>query len=179
MKQIRNGHRSQQSHNRNFPNFGIGDYVLVAIPEKKFSSKLYFTWNGPYRIVDVFKSYVFSVENLLTHMIHEVHGDRIQFYCDRNLNITEEILNQFAYDTAMRQIEKICDARMNSTNDDIEFLIKWRGFSDLENSWCPGFSVRYEDPEAINQFLNSFPEHPISAKIVRANIVPSSNWRGM
>ena len=69
---------------------------------------------------------VFSVENLLTHMIHEVHGDRIQFYCDRNLNVTEEILNQFAYDTAMRQKEKICDAQMNSTNDDIE-LLDWIG----------------------------------------------------
>ena len=60
-----------------------------------------------------------------------------------------------------------------------EFLVKWKGFTDFENSWCPGFSVRTEDPEAISQFLNSFPEHPISAKIVRANIIPSSNWRGM
>ena len=63
---------------------------------------------------------------------------------------------------------------MNSTNDDIEFLIKWKGFSELENSWCPGFSVRTEDPEAINQFLASHPDHLISALIVRANIAPES-----
>ena len=154
--------RNSRSHHRNFPNFGLGDYVLVAIPEKKSVSKLYFTWHGPYRIVDLHNGYVFSVENLITHETHQVHGDRIQFYCDNQLNINEDILNQFAYDTSSRQIEKICDARMNSTNDDIEFLIKWKGFSELENAWCPGFSVRSEDPEAINQFLASFPDHPIS-----------------
>ena len=140
--QERESQRVSLSRNRNFPNFRLGDYVLVAIPEKKSVSKLYFVWHGPYKIVDLHDNYTFSVENLLTHEIHKVHGNRIQFYSDDRLNITEEILNQFAYDTSSRHIDKIIDARMNSTNDDIEFLVKWKGFTDFENSWCPGFSVR-------------------------------------
>jgi len=54
------------------------------------------TRHGPYRVTDTHKGYVFSVENLLTHEIKKIHGDLFQFYSDKSLNITEEILNQFA-----------------------------------------------------------------------------------
>jgi len=98
--------RNSRSHHRNFPNFGLGDYVLVAIPEQKSVSKLYFTWHGPYRIVDLLNGYVFSVENLITHETHQVHGDRIQFYCDNQFNNNEDILNQFAYDTSSDKLKR-------------------------------------------------------------------------
>ena len=101
-------HREQSSRNRSFPNFGIGDYVLVAIPETKNINKLMLKWHGPYRITNTHKGYVFSVENLLTKQVKQIHGDRIQFYSDKSLNVTEEILNQFAYDTASRQNRENC-----------------------------------------------------------------------
>ena len=64
---------------------------------------------------------------IYSHTIFQkIHGDRLQFYSDDKLNVTEEMLQQFAFDSAMRQIEKICDARVNSTNTDLEYLIKWK-----------------------------------------------------
>jgi hypothetical protein len=166
-------HRQQSSRDRFFPNFGVGDYVLVAIPEKQHGNKLTLAWHGPYRVTDTHKGYVFSVENLLTNEIKEIHGDRIQFYSDNNLNITEEILNQLAYDTATHEIDEIQDCRINSNKTDIEFLVKLRGFDNVEDIWCPGFSVRTEKPEAIQQFLLKNPNHPLNP-FIRTHILPQS-----
>ena len=130
-------------------------------------------WIGPYRITNTHKGYVFSVENLLTKQVKQIHGDRIQFYSDKSLNVTEEILNQFAYDTASRQIEKIVDAKINSTKTDIEFLIKWRVFDNIENSWCSGFSVRSENPRAIQHFLMNNLNHPLK-NITTKHILPQA-----
>ena len=57
------------SRKRAFPNFGIGDYLLVATSDKRTVDKLSLTWHGPYRITDIHNNYIFSVENLLT-----IHG---------------------------------------------------------------------------------------------------------
>ena len=138
----------------------MGDYALVAIPDKRTVDKLSLTWHGPYRITDVHKNYIFSVENWLTNKVTEVHGDRIQFYNDKSLNITEEIKNQFAFDTVSRKVEKICDARLNKNTMDVEYLVKWKGVSDMENSWCPDFSFNAENPDAVREFLKHAPNHP-------------------
>ena len=57
--------------------------------------------------------------------------------CDKFLKVTDEILKQFQHDTGNRQVGQICDARLNSTSTDVEYLAKWKGFSDQEHSWCP------------------------------------------
>ena len=118
-----------------------------------------------YRIVDLHRSYVFTVENLLTGETQEVHGDRIQFYCDKFLNVTDELLKQFQHDTGNRQVEKICDARLDSTSTNVEYLVKWKGFSDQENSWCSRDKIRKNYPGAIQEFLSHFPYHPFPSII--------------
>jgi len=85
----RHSHRDCKSRHGTLPNFDIGDYVLVAKPDTRPANKLDFIWHGPYRIVDTHRSYVFTVENLLTGETQEVHGGRIQFYCDKLLNVTD------------------------------------------------------------------------------------------
>ena len=45
--------RNSRSHHRNFPNFGLGDYVLVAIPEK--SPCLNYILHG----MDLIESWIF------------------------------------------------------------------------------------------------------------------------
>ena len=156
----RQSHRDCKSKHRTLPNFDIGDYVLVAIPENKTGSKLDFFWHGPYRVVEVHASYVFTVENLLTGEQQKIHGDRVQFYCDKKLNITDDIIQQLQYDMSNRQVEKICDVRLDTSSTDVEYLVKWRGFSELENSWCPGKNIRKNFPGAIHNFVVHFPNHP-------------------
>ena len=48
-----------------------------------------------------------TVKNLITGDKQEIHGDRLQFYCDRQLNVTDELIKQYQHDTGTRQIDKI------------------------------------------------------------------------
>ena len=73
----------------------------------------------------------------------------------------------------IHEIEEIQDCRINSNKTDIEFLVKLRGFDNVEDIWCPGFSVRTEKPEAIQQFLLKNPNHPLNP-FIRTHILPQS-----
>ena len=42
-------------------NFGLGDYVLVALPERVHPKKMDIKWSGPYQIVSVVNDYVYEV----------------------------------------------------------------------------------------------------------------------
>ena len=59
--------RRQQQKYRQTPNFGIGDYVLVGVPEpaKMTGRKLILQWHGPYRVTETKANYVFEVENII------------------------------------------------------------------------------------------------------------------
>ena len=80
----RQSHRDCKSRHGTLPNFDIGDYVLVAKPDTRPANKLDFIWHWPYRIVDTHRSYVFTVENLLTgetqeYMVTEYNSTVINF----------------------------------------------------------------------------------------------------
>ena len=84
------------------------------------------------------------MENIIDSSKKWVHGDRIRFYSDQSLNITEEIRQQFAHDAERYQIEQLKDCRRNPETNDIEILVSWKGFSDNDNSWEPLKNL-YED----------------------------------
>ena len=117
-------HRKIASNNRPRPNFGIGDYVLVAVAQRKTSLKLFATWRGPFRITDLLNGYVFRVENIITGKNMEIHGDRIQLYCDSKLNVTEEIKAQFAFDNTTLEIEQVLDAAIHEDTGEIQLFVK-------------------------------------------------------
>ena len=131
----RQAHRNSDKKFRQKPNFTVGDYVLIGIAEQHSNRKLYLKWRGPYRVIDTLNNYVFQVENLITKEQKQIHGDRMLFYCDSRLNVTEELKTQFAFDNERFEVENVCDARKNPQTGDIELLIRWKGFSEAENSW--------------------------------------------
>jgi hypothetical protein len=136
LRNIKTGLRNMK---RKEPNFSIGDFVLVGLPEpsKTAGQKLFLKWRGPYRIVDSEDNYIFEVENILDSTKKWVHGDRVRFYSDKSLNLTEEIRQQFAHDADRYQIEQLKDCRKNPVTSEIEILVSWKGFSDTEDSWEP------------------------------------------
>jgi len=147
----RQAHR-KRSIKRQKPNFGMGDYVLVGVPEKRHGQKLSLNWRGPYRVVDLLNGYVFQVENIVTKERQQVHGDRLQFYADNKLNVTEEIKTQFAFDNASFDIDKVIDMRMHEETGELQLLIQWKGFSEVENSWEPATSINADAPALVKLF---------------------------
>ena len=155
----------RHSMKRQRPNFGLGDYVLVGVPEKKHGQKLSLNWRGPYQVMELLSGYVFNVENIITKARQQVHGDRLQFYADSKLNITEEIKTQFGFDNATFEIEKVIDVRLHEEIGELQLLIKWKGFTEAENSWEPATSMLADAPALVKLFHARNKDHRHAADL--------------
>jgi hypothetical protein len=146
--------KKQQKTYRRIPNFGIGDYVLVGVPEpaKMTGRKLFLKWRGPYRVTETKDNYVFEVENILDHGRRWVHGDRIRLYSDNNLNVTEEMKKQFAHDNESYEVENFHACRLNPESGQLELLVEWKGFNEEDNSWEPLKNLVEDVPELVRKF---------------------------
>src|SRR6185503_5455658 len=153
-------HRLSDKRVRQRANFGLGDFVLVGIVDRHPNQKLYLKWRGPYKIIELVNGYVFIVENIITQERQQVHGDRLCFYCDSKLKVTEELKTQFAFDNAKFEIETILDVRPNVQSGELELLIHWKGFSDLENSWEPIAIIVTDAPSIVRRFYRAHLHHP-------------------
>ena len=78
---------------RKEPNFQVGDYVLAGDPDpgRRAGRKLHLLWKGPFRITDTLNGYIFELENIINQARRVVHGDRIRYYTDKQLNVTAPV----------------------------------------------------------------------------------------
>ena len=146
--------RAQSRIYRREPNFIIGDYVLVGDPdpEKRVGKKLFLRWKGPFRITDTLNGYIFQVENIIDSVKRIVHGDRIKYYADKQLEITAEIKDQYAYDNASYEIEQFRECRISPATQQIEFLVDWKGFTQAESSWEPLQTLWADVPNLVQKY---------------------------
>jgi hypothetical protein len=149
--------KASSSQYRKEPNFGIGDYVLVGVaePAKMTGRKLFLKWRGPYRVVDSQANYVFEAEDILDSSRRWIHGDRVRFYEDSKLNVTEEIKRQFAHDNENFLVENLKSCRRNSVTDQLELLVEWRGFSAEEDSWEPLKTLNEDIPVKVRNYVKT------------------------
>ena len=83
---------------------------------------------------------------------HVVHAQRLRFYADNSLNVTEELLSYVQNSEDTYQVEKLVDIRPSERSYDV--LVHWLGFSDKEQSWEP-IEQLYEDvPLTLKSFLS-------------------------
>ena len=69
-------------------NFSVGNFVLWSRIDKWIrGTKLMARWIGPFRVVEALQ-HSFMVEHLLTADRYEVHGSRLKYYCDADLEVT-------------------------------------------------------------------------------------------
>jgi transposase InsO family protein len=151
----RNRRRDYSNCNRqSLPNFITGDFVIVAVPvsaNTSYRHKLQVRWTGPFRIVDCLSDYVYLVEDLITGERKESHVQRLRFYADSSLNVTEELYAQIAHDNAGFEIEDFIDFRFDDTTQSWQILVRWRGFSAHEDIWEPVQSMLSQVPVLIRR----------------------------
>jgi hypothetical protein len=91
--------KAQKDQFRRLSNFQVGDYVLTSLSDPNIAEKkLFLKWRGPYRVTDTQNNYVFEVENIVDKKKQIVHGDRVRYYDDSKLNVTEDIKAKFSHD---------------------------------------------------------------------------------
>ena len=150
-----NSNRNSQRHPLEF-RFDLGDFVLVADVKRKERAKLLCQWLGPYRITAVTSPYIFTVESLVDNSTRVVHASRMQFYSDANLNVTRELVEHISMQGLSFQVDSIVDFR--SVDGQIELLVSWRGFTDVESSWEPLLIMNTDVPQLVATFISSLPD---------------------
>ena len=111
--------------------------VLVAYPITRMGqhppTKLHTKWRGPLKVVGR-NIDEYQIENLNTHVIEKVHVSRLkQFEHDERINPVHISYN----DNDEFVIEEVLDVRgdKKGTREQIEFLIKWEGYDNSQNTW--------------------------------------------
>ena len=74
-------------------NFSIGDFVLVARRIENDGHKLRLQWLGPQRIVRIESDWEDEDEDLINETHALVYANRLKFYADSQLFVTQELLN--------------------------------------------------------------------------------------
>ncbi|XXQ36816.1 Integrase catalytic domain-containing protein [Plasmodiophora brassicae] len=153
-KKIRAVHRKRSDAYRRAtaPNFQIGDYVLIGLPEpgKVPGKKLFMKWRGLYQITDSHENYTYEVRNMFNETdTRTVHGDRVRLYEHGKVNATEELKRQMDYDNERFAIEVFKDCRHSPETGELELLIGWKGFSEAEDSWEPICRLAMDVPKLV------------------------------
>jgi hypothetical protein len=139
--------------------YPLGAIVLAQYPDKGLGrrppSKLHPRWEGPFRVVNVSdEGNRYDLQSFIDNKITSRHLTDLKlfFYDPANATMSLE-------DIAIRDrihefpVEQVLEHRFKDTPDDtartrsssLEFLIKWRGFSEKWNSWEPFKNVRLNE----------------------------------
>lgn len=106
-------------------NFEVGDYVLVAKRLSNADNKPRVKWRGPQRVARAVSALVFEVEDLLSHTPTFFHANRLTFYADSKLDVTETLLDTMAHNnTHYNTVEELLDLRYNDVLELYEFHVR-------------------------------------------------------
>eukprot|EP00762_Andalucia_godoyi_P008723 ANDGO_04722.mRNA.1 Retrovirus-related Pol polyprotein from transposon 17.6 len=129
--------------------FEPGDYVLVSYPERA-PSKLAPTWKGPMLIIARLEN-LYTCQDLVTQKTHDFHVSRLKEY---RMDSTEDPLSIAQVDSDEYQVECLVEHR-GKKKKDVEFRVRWKGYSNEDDSWLPYKEVR--DLEALDAYLALHP----------------------
>lgn len=141
--------------------FDVGCYVLHGRVIKEIGdNKLLINWQGPYRVLELISDQVCKLQHLIdaTNII-ESHTSRVKLYSSSELETSNEILidNIRVQDSYKFTISKLVNHRYDNANKDYEFLVHWRGFTSIEDSWEPMIRLAIDSPKAILNYCATLP----------------------
>ena len=141
----------------------VGDMVMLSV--KNISNKIGVDKlrgkypYGPFKIIEVINDVNYKLDLPSTFKIHNnIHIDRLKLVNkhDDNAFPTRQqyqpppppIVRED--EQLLYEVEKIIDVKYKN-NKPYKYLVKWRGYSDIENSWEPIENL-FESMDAINEF---------------------------
>ena len=145
------------AENRFGVDFSVGDFVMLAVPNKKNHHKLVAKWRGPYRVTRAVSDYIYEVENLNGLGLKiESHIKRLKFFCDSDLDnecvvaMANEVSLQDSVDNMML-VESIEEYSLMGGEHLVR--IKWLSLSTLEGTWESLTEFNETCPELVEEFI--------------------------
>ena len=132
--------------------FKLGDFVLCRVPTDVRRNKLRVKWLGPYRVVDTINARVFVIEDICTKKRTSVHGQRLRYYADADLQLTHDLRMQAAYDDR-HWVSSFIDWRI-SDDDTLQLRIRWQGFLANEDTWESPETMHADVPVMLLRYLH-------------------------
>ncbi|KAK1935651.1 hypothetical protein P3T76_010346 [Phytophthora citrophthora] len=149
-------------------NFSVGDYVLWSrVDERLRGNKLMVRWVGPYRVTTA-NEYSFTIEHLLTGDSFEVHGSRLKYYDDASMDVDEEVLEHVAKQGIVLGVACFRDHRYNTTTNQWELLVSWRGLQNIEDSWEPLQAMQRDVPNLVANYAEHQADEVFHAQLDEA-----------
>jgi len=152
------------------PRFQNGDYVLIATPHSTKQHKLTATWKGPYRVLKPISDYVYSCQHLITKKDLTAHIRRIRYYSNQHIDIPVGLLDTIQHESNahhMYHIESIVDVQQDRDTSEWKVLIKWEGFSELENTWEDIQQIHQSHPQLTQAYLSTITDKTILTRVNR------------
>jgi transposase InsO family protein len=123
----------------NFSEYPINSYVLVDPPEGK-RPKLSMRKKGPYLVVSINKA-IYKLRDLLTGKEFSLHISNLApFRYDSTRTDPKDVAMHDALEFEIEQILSHRGSRYK--RKEMEFLVRWRGFSQEHDSWEPYTGLR-------------------------------------
>ena len=157
-EQVREKARFDSTHPRPARSLAVGDSVLVHEPDlRRGTTKLTrgLAWTGPYRIEELREHNNVLLRDLRSRRLHPVvHLDRLRRFREhRQLAPDEYVLER------MQDVRRVSVARARGRSR-LEFLVKWKGYTQRESTWEPMETLRDTVPEEVDDFLQEQQHHP-------------------
>ncbi|GMF17601.1 unnamed protein product [Phytophthora fragariaefolia] len=115
------------THKGSTANFDTGDFVLWSrIDQRLPNNKLLGQWIGPCKVVEA-RPHSFGIQHLISGREYDVHGSRLTFYADAELNQTAKLLELVSSQGIILGVEAICGHRFNESLERWELLVSWMG----------------------------------------------------
>jgi len=134
-------------------NWAVGDYVLMARVSKGATNKLVAKWRGPMRVISTVNPWVFKIKDLITGEEWVVHAERLRYYSDAHLEVSQPLKEIIAHDGSGCLIESIVDHEHR--DGEWHVFVNWLGFEELEDSWESLRELYQDDPVSVKKYLKS------------------------
>ena len=151
--------KSKEKHST-IGSFATGCYILYAQVIKKVNSKIHIRWKGPYRVIKCLWTQVYRIQHLIdTDIVLEAHAIRMKYYGHPSMEITEILIDNVNHQDSLRfSIKNIHEHRYDEHSKAYEFLVQWKGFSILENSWEPFETLFQDAPLVLKKYARTLPK---------------------
>jgi hypothetical protein len=158
-------HNVKQKGRRAYKPYKEGDLVWLdgknlctSHPTQKLAPK----WYGPFKVVDIINPVSFQLELptqwkqkkvhpifhtslLLPYKETEEHGENFQ-----------ELPSDLVEGEEEYKVEQVLDSRRHGCGKKLQYLLKWRGYSQAHNSWEP--VEQMHAPELVDRFHRENPK---------------------
>ena len=96
---------------------------------------------------------MFKVKDLITGAEWVVHAERLRYYSDAHLEVSQPLKEIIAHDGSGYLIESIVDHEHR--DGEWHVFVNWLGFEELEDSWESLRELYQDDPVSVKKYLKS------------------------